>query len=67
MKWNIISHNIRGLNDPDNIAKKRSYINFLTPRIDVLMIQEHKLRGRALEHIEVNAGMRKLDIGSGPG
>lgn len=67
MEWNIISHNIRGLNDPDNIAKKRSYINFLTPRIDVLMIQEHKLRGRALEHIEVNVGMRKLDIGSGPG
>ena len=53
MKWNIISHNIRGLNDPDNIAREMSYINSLTPRIDILMIQEHKLRGRALENLEV--------------
>ena len=50
MEWNIISHNIRGLNDPDNIAKERSYINSLTPRIYILMIQEHKLRG-SLEHL----------------
>ena len=51
MKWNIITHNIRGLNDPDNIAKEQCFLKSLTPRIDVVMIQEHKLRGRALENL----------------
>ena len=51
MKWNLITHNIRGLNDPDNIAKERRFIKSLAPKIDVVMIQEHKLRGRALEHL----------------
>lgn len=51
MKRNIITHNIQGLNDPDNITKERCFLNFLTPRIDVVMIQEHKLRGRALENL----------------
>ena len=43
MKWNIITHNIRGLNDPDSITKERCFLNSLTPRIDVVLIQEHKL------------------------
>ena len=51
MKWNILTHNIQGLNDPDNIAKERSFLQSLTPRIDVVLIQEHKLRGRALENL----------------
>ena len=51
MEWNIITHNIRGLNDRDNIAKERCFLKSLTPRIDVLLIQEHKLRGRALENL----------------
>ena len=51
MKWNIITHNIRGLNDLDNIAKESCFLKSLTPRIDVVMIQEHKLRGRALENL----------------
>ena len=51
MKWNIITHNIRGLNDPESITKERSFIQSLTPRVDILMIQEHKLRGRALENL----------------
>ena len=51
MKWNFITHNIRGLNDPDNIAKERSFLMSLTPRLDVVMIQEHKLRGRTLENL----------------
>lgn len=51
MKWNIITHNIRGLNDPDNIARERCFINSLTPRVDIVMVQEHKLRGKALENL----------------
>ena len=51
MKWNIITHNIRGLNDPECIAKERSFLNAITPKADVVMIQEHKLRGKALENL----------------
>ena len=51
MKWNIITHNIRGLNDPESIAKERGFLSMLTPKVDVVMIQEHKLRGRALENL----------------
>ena len=51
MKWNIITHNIRGLDDPESIAKERGFISMLTPKVDVIMIQEHKLRGRALENL----------------
>ena len=51
MKWNIIFHNIRGLNDPECIAKERSFLNSLNPRVDIVMIQEHKLRGKAVEDI----------------
>lgn len=51
MKWNIITHNIRGLNDLESIAKERRFLNSLTPKVDVVMIQEHKLRGRTLENL----------------
>jgi hypothetical protein len=40
-----------GLNDPESIAKERGFLNSLTPRVDIVMIQEHKLRGRALENL----------------
>ena len=46
MKWNIITHNIHGLNDPDSIAKKWGFINSLLPRADIVMIQQHKLRAK---------------------
>ena len=48
MKWNIITHNIRGLNDLENIAKEKEFLNTLSSRADIVMIQEHKLRGRTL-------------------
>ena len=51
MKWNLITHNIRDLNDPENITKERCFLNSLTPRIDVVMIQKHKLRGMTLENL----------------
>ena len=51
MKWNIITHNIRGLNDPESISRERGFLNTLTPRADVIMIQEHKLRGKAIESL----------------
>ena len=51
MKWNIITHNIRGLNDPENITKERCFITALTPKVDVVMIQEYKLRGRSINNL----------------
>ena len=32
-------HNIRGLNDPDSIAKERGFLSTLVPKADVVMIQ----------------------------
>jgi hypothetical protein len=29
MKWNILTHNIRGLSDPESIAKEWGFINFI--------------------------------------
>ena len=51
MKWSIITHNIRGLNDPENIAKEKNFLTSLTPKVDIVMLQEHKLRGKALENL----------------
>ena len=51
MKWNIITHNIRGLNDPESITKERCFISALTPKVDFVMIQEHKLRGRSRDNL----------------
>ena len=51
MKWTLITHNIRGLNDPENIRKERCFINSVTPKVDIVMIQEHKLRGSSLKNI----------------
>lgn len=51
IKWNIISHNNRGLNYRDNIAKEKKIIKTLTPTNDMIMIQEHKLRGTTLEYV----------------
>ena len=51
MKWTIITHNIRGLNDLESIAKERGFLNAISPRVDIVMLQEHKLRERTLEHL----------------
>lgn len=39
------------MNVPESITKERCFINTLTPKVDVVMIQEHKLRGNALESL----------------
>lgn len=52
MKWNLIAHNIRGLNDPESIRNKMWFINFITPKVDIILLQEHKLRGRSIKNIE---------------
>lgn len=51
MKWNLITHNIRGLNDVESITKEKNFIQSLTPRVDVVMIQEHKLRGKSIRKL----------------
>ena len=51
MKWNIITHNIRGLNDPESITKERCFLTNFTPKVDVVLIQEHKLRGKSMKNL----------------
>ena len=51
MKWNIISHNIRGLNDLESLGKERHFLTSIIPRVDIVMLQEHKLRGNALDNL----------------
>lgn len=45
MKPNLITHNIHGLNDPTSISKERVFLKDLIPKLDVVMLQEHNLRG----------------------
>ena len=51
MKWNIITHNIRGFNDPESIAKQRGFLSAFSPKVDTIMIQEYKLWERSLENL----------------
>lgn len=60
MKWNLIPQNIRGLNDPENI---RCFINSLPPKADIVMIQEHNLRGNLMENIGTRLIARVCELG----
>jgi hypothetical protein len=53
MKLKIITHNIHNVNDLENITKERYYIFSLNPRIDIILLQDHKLRGRLLENLGI--------------
>ncbi len=49
MKLNLITHNTRGLNDPEIIIKERKNLSLFSPKQDVVLVHAHKLRGRLLE------------------
>lgn len=51
MKLNILIHNVWGLNDPDSILRERRFLNSLTPKVDIVLIQKHKLRGKMLNDL----------------
>lgn len=61
MKWNFFTHNIRGLNDPENI---RFFINSLPPEADIVMIQERKLRGNLMENTGTMLICQGVRVGS---
>jgi exonuclease III len=44
MKIQLLSYNVRGLNTPGAIEALRTYIFGIKPSLDIVMIQEHKLR-----------------------
>ena len=50
MKWNIITHNIRGLNDPESIAEERCFFNSLSPKVNIIMLQELSMNGWLASH-----------------
>lgn len=46
IKWNIITHNIRGLNDLESILKEWCFLNSLTPREYIVIIEEQNLSAK---------------------
>jgi exonuclease III len=51
MKLNLMTFNMRGLNEEFALNSLRMYVQDVRPRLDFLAIQEHKLRGNALSCI----------------
>lgn len=51
MKLNLLTINIRGLNDPIAVDVLQGYIRDCNPSLDIVLVQEHKLRGPPLQHI----------------
>lgn len=51
MKLHVLTRNLRDLNNPLSILKHNRFLKLATPRVDVLLFQEHKLRGSKLEHL----------------
>jgi exonuclease III len=44
MQLNLVSYNIHGLNDQATLGALQHYIQGLQPKVDILMLQEHKLK-----------------------
>jgi exonuclease III len=51
MKLNLMTFNARSLNEESAIDKLRLYIQDSRPRLDIVTLQEHKLRGNALTRL----------------
>jgi exonuclease III len=52
MLLNLTTFNIRGQNDPQKVWKLRGYIKSVQPKIDMLLIQEHKLTGEKVSSLD---------------
>lgn len=51
MRLNFLSFNARGLNDASAIAALQLYMQDCRPIPDIVMIQEHKCRGSAMQNL----------------
>ena len=51
MKWNLITHKIWGLNDSESNNRERGFLNSLSLRINIIMLQKPKLRGQKLDNL----------------
>jgi hypothetical protein len=51
MKLNLLTFNVRGLNEDAAMDSLKVYIQDFRPKLDILAIQEHKLRGDALQRL----------------
>lgn len=47
----VITFNVRGLNDPRKIDKLRQYFQNILGGADVILLQEHKLRGKKVTNL----------------
>jgi exonuclease III len=50
MKLSLITFNVRGLNDPVSIPKLKHYFS-TSPQVDIILLQEHKLRLQAAQDL----------------
>lgn len=53
MKLNILTHNVKGLNDHDKDMRERGFLISLIPKVDEVVIQEHTLRSRMLHNLGI--------------
>lgn len=51
MKLHILTHNLRGLNEASSVLRHNLFLRSITPRVNILFFQEHKLRGAKLDHL----------------
>lgn len=51
MKLHLMSYNVRGLNEVGRIDRLKYFISQVSPRLDCLMIQEHRLRHDAARNV----------------
>lgn len=51
MELHSLTHNLKGLNDSLSILKHNRFLQSITPKVDSLLLQVHKLRGTKLENL----------------
>jgi exonuclease III len=64
MKLNLLTFNSRGLNKEIAVASLHQYIQQFQPRLDIVAIQEHKLRGDAFNRLSQKLWRNAMAIGT---
>ena len=51
MRVNMLTFNVRGLNNPQKVDRLKTYLYFIIPRPDLIFLQEHRLREQKAEQL----------------
>lgn len=52
MNLQLLSHNVQGLNDVGKVVRLRNYLSPPLHSLDIVCLQEHKLRGPAIQALD---------------